>query len=125
MVFMALLIVMHLVLTRVLVIDLGAYRISVGSVCTILAGLWLGPVAGGVCGLCADIIGCFMKGYAVNPFITVAAILWGSASCPCKTIICKQKENRKDSWYLRIYRGNCSSQLSGSYNSRTCDHAWI
>ena len=76
-VFMALLIAMHLVLTRVLVIDLGAYRISVGSVCTILAGLWLGPVAGGVCGLCADIIGCFMKGYAVNPFITVAAILWG------------------------------------------------
>ena len=47
---MALLIAMHLVLTRVLVIDLGAYRISVGSVCTILAGLWLGPVAGGVCG---------------------------------------------------------------------------
>ena len=44
-VFMALLIAMHLVLTRVLVIDLGAYRISVGSVCTILAGLWLGPVA--------------------------------------------------------------------------------
>ena len=43
-VFMALLIAMHLVLTRVLVIDLGAYRISVGSVCTILAGLWLGPV---------------------------------------------------------------------------------
>lgn len=75
-VFMALLIAMHLVLTRVLVIDLGAYRISVGSVCTILAGLWLGPVAGGVCGFCADIIGCFMKGYAVNPFITVAAILW-------------------------------------------------
>ena len=35
-VFMALLIAMHLVLTRVLVIDLGAYRISVGSVCTIL-----------------------------------------------------------------------------------------
>ena len=65
-VFMALLIAMHLVLTRVLVIDLGAYRISVGSVTTILAGLWLGPIAGGVCGLCADIIGCFMKGYAVN-----------------------------------------------------------
>ena len=50
-VFMALLIAMHLVLTRVLVIDLGAYRISVGSVCTILAGLWLGPVAGGLWGV--------------------------------------------------------------------------
>ena len=44
-VFMALLVAMHLVLTRVLVIELGAYRISVGSVCTILAGLWMGPVA--------------------------------------------------------------------------------
>lgn len=76
-VFMALLVAMHLVLTRVLVIELGAYRISVGSVCTILAGVWLGPVAGGVCGLAADLIGCFMKGYAVNPFITIAAILWG------------------------------------------------
>ncbi|MCI6004936.1 MAG: folate family ECF transporter S component [Blautia sp.] len=76
-VFMALLVAMHLVLTRVLVVELGAYRISVGSVCTILAGLWLGPIAGGVCGLCADIIGCFMKGYAINPLITVAAVLWG------------------------------------------------
>lgn len=76
-VFMALLTAMHLVLTRVLVIDLGAYRITVGTVCTILAGLWMGPVAGGVCGMCADIIGCFIKGYAVNPFITLAAILWG------------------------------------------------
>ncbi len=76
-VFMALLVAMHLVLTRVFVIELGAYRISVGSVCTILAGLWLGPVAGGVCGLASDIIGCFMKGYAINPLITIAAILWG------------------------------------------------
>ena len=122
-VFMALLIAMHLVLTRVLVIDLGAYRISVGSVCTILAGLWLGPVAGGVCGLCADIIGCFMKGYAVNPFITVAAILWGVL--PCETIVCKQKENRKNSWYLCIYRGDCNSQFSGIYNSWSCNHAWL
>ena len=37
----------------------------------------MGPVAGGICGGCADIIGCFIKGYAVNPFITLAAILWG------------------------------------------------
>ena len=92
---MALLIAMHLVLTRVLVIDLGAYRISVGSVCTILAGLWLGPVAGGVCGLCADIIGCFMKGYAVNPFITVAAILWGVLPALAKPLLANKKENQE------------------------------
>ena len=40
-VFMALLVAMHLVLTRVFVIEPRCYRISVGSVCTILAGLWL------------------------------------------------------------------------------------
>lgn len=74
---MALLVAVHLVLTRVFVVDLGAYRISVGSVSTILAGIWLGPVAGGICGLAADIIGCFIKGFAINPFITVAAVLWG------------------------------------------------
>ena len=94
-VFMALLIAMHLVLTRVLVIDLGAYRISVGSVTTILAGLWLGPVAGGVCGFCADIIGCFMKGYAVNPFITVAAILWGVLPALAKQLFANRKKTGK------------------------------
>ena len=94
-VFMALLIAMHLVLTRVLVIDLGAYRISVGSVTTILAGLWLGPIAGGVCGLCADIIGCFMKGYAVNPFITVAAILWGVLPALVRPLLANKKKTGK------------------------------
>lgn len=76
-VFMALLVAMQLVLGRVLVIDLGPYRITVGSVCTVLAGLWMGPAAGAACGLTADVIGCFIKGYAVNPLITIAAILWG------------------------------------------------
>ena len=76
-VFLALLIAMHIVLVRLVVIDLGSYRITIGSVCTIIAGLWFGPVAGGVSGLISDILGCILKGYAVNPFITVAAILWG------------------------------------------------
>lgn len=92
---MALLVAMHLVLTRVLVIDLGAYRISVGSVCTILAGLWLGPVAGGVCGFASDIIGCFMKGYAVNPFITAAAILWGVLPALVRPLIANKKKTGK------------------------------
>lgn len=98
-VFMALLVAMHLVLTRVLVIELGAYRISVGSVSTILAGLWLGPVAGGVCGLAADIIGCFMKGYAINPLITVAAILWGVIPGLMKPVLASRRSRTvKTAW---------------------------
>ncbi|MCD7885646.1 MAG: folate family ECF transporter S component [Lachnospiraceae bacterium] len=76
-VFMGLLVAMHIVLTRLLVIELGSYRITVGVVCTILSGLWFGPVAGGLCGMVADLLGCLLKGYAVNPFITVAAMCWG------------------------------------------------
>lgn len=94
-VFMALLVALHLILTRVFVIELGAYRISIGSVSTILAGLWLGPVAGGVCGLCADIIGCIMKGYAINPFITVAAIAWGVIPALARPFFANRKKTGK------------------------------
>lgn len=94
-VFMALLVAMQLVLTRVLVIDLGPYRITVGSVCTVLAGLWMGPVAGGVCGMCADIVGCFIKGFAVNPFITLAAILWGVIPALAKKLYAKRTRTGK------------------------------
>ena len=118
-VFMALLIAMHLVLTRVLVIDLGAYRISVGSVTTILAGLWLGPIAGGVCGLCADIIGCF------KPIYYSCSHSLGSSSGTGRTTVRKQKENRKNSCYLYFYCDNCNSQFSGINNSRTGNYAWI
>ena len=82
-VFMALLVAMQLVLSRIFVIELGPYRITVGTVCTVLAGLWMGPVAGGICGGCADIIGCFIKGYAVNPFITLAEMCIRDR---CKTV---------------------------------------
>ena len=94
-VYMALLVALHLVLTRVFVIELGAYRISIGSVATIMAGLWLGPVAGGVCGLAADLIGCFMKGYAVNPFITLAAILWGVIPALAKPFFANRTKKMK------------------------------
>jgi len=68
-VFLALLVAIQLVLSRVLVIDLGVYRITLGTVATVLAG--------GVEGAVADIIGCFMKGYGVNPLITLSAVAWG------------------------------------------------
>ena len=76
-VYMALLVALNLVLMRVLRFELGAYRITIGHIATIMAGLWLGPVSGGLCGLAADLLGCLLDGYAVNPIISVGAILWG------------------------------------------------
>ena len=76
-VFIALLVAMHIVLTRLIVIELGFCRITIGSICTILTGLWLGPLAGAVGGLVSDLLGCLIKGYVVDPFITLAAMFWG------------------------------------------------
>ena len=94
-VFMALIVAMHLVLTRVFVIELGAYRIALGSVCTMLGGLWLGPVAGAVCGLAADLLGCFMRGYAINPLITLAAMMWGLLPALMKPMLADKSKKAK------------------------------
>ena len=68
----------NLILTRFLAINIGGFgRIQLGAIARIMAGLWFGPLAGGLCGLVSDLLGCLIQGYAVNPLITLAAILWG------------------------------------------------
>ena len=68
----------YLILSRFLAINVGGFgRIQLGSVARIMAGIWFGPLAGGLCGLVSDLLGCLIQGYAVNPIITLAAVLWG------------------------------------------------
>ena len=68
----------YLILSRFLAINIGGFgRIQLGVVARIMAGIWFGPVAGAMCGLASDLLGCLIQGYAVNPLITLAAILWG------------------------------------------------
>ena len=76
-VMLGVLVAMTIVLTRMFAINLGFARFTLGSVCVIMAGLWFGPVAGGICGMTADIIGAVLQGYAVNPLITEGAMMWG------------------------------------------------
>ena len=72
------LVAMNVVLTRLAAIPIGPIlRITVGSVPIILAGLWLGPVAGGLSGAAGDLIGCVISGFAPNPLITLSAALTG------------------------------------------------
>ena len=110
-VFLALLVAIQLVLSRVLVIDLGVYRITLGTVATVLAGLWMGPVAGGVEGAVADIIGCFMKGYGVNPLITLSAVAWGVIPGLAGKLMAEK--NRKVKTVVMCVR-NCSLWRSGN-----------
>ena len=79
-VYMALMIAVQIILSRLLAINIGSLiRLSFGPVATVLSGLWFGPVAGGLCGLCADLTGflIFNNGGMLNPLITAAAVLWG------------------------------------------------
>lgn len=76
-IFLALLAAMQIVLSKVVSIDIGFARVTISNLPVILAGLWFGPIAGGTCGLVADVLGCFLKGFGVNPLITLSTMIWG------------------------------------------------
>jgi len=42
-----------------------------------LAGMFFGPVVGGLTGLAADIVGCLFSPYGINPLLSLPAILYG------------------------------------------------
>ena len=72
------LIAMSIVLSRLVSIPIGpTLRISIAAVPIFLAGLWMGPLLGAICGALADLIGCLIAGYAPNPLITLSSLLWG------------------------------------------------
>ena len=72
------LVAINLILTRFFAINVGGFgRIQLGAVARIMAGVWFGPAAALLCGLVSDLLGCLIQGYAVNPVITLAAMLWG------------------------------------------------
>ena len=75
---LALLTALQIIMTRLFKINLGFARFNLGSVATIMAGLWFGPVCGALTGGVADLLGSFLQGYAPNPLIMVAAMLWGA-----------------------------------------------
>ncbi len=72
------LIALNVILTRLVSIPVGQIlRITVGQVPVILAGVWFGPVIGGITGAAGDLIGCAVSGYVPNPFISLSAALMG------------------------------------------------
>ena len=55
-------------------------RFSLESMPIILSGMAFGPVAGIAVGAVADLVGCFMVGYTVNPLVTLGAASIGAIS---------------------------------------------
>lgn len=54
-------------------------RFSIEAVPIFIAGMLFGPMAGGIVGFSADLIGCLFSGYGYNPIFCVPPILYGVA----------------------------------------------
>lgn len=55
-------------------------RISFENLPIMIAGFALGPIAAALVGVTADLIGCLLYGYAINPIITLGAAAVGLTS---------------------------------------------
>lgn len=76
-----LLIAMSIVLGKFLAFNIGtSIRISFENLPVLMAGIFFGATVGGIVGLGADLIGCIMAGYAINPVITFGAFSIGFLS---------------------------------------------
>ena len=52
-------------------------RFSIEAVPIVIAGVLFGPLAGGIVGFIADLVGCLFSGYGYNPLFCVPPILYG------------------------------------------------
>lgn len=87
----ALLAAMSVVLARLLSFaPMPDTRWSLDKFPIFLAGIFFGPVAGGMVGAVADITGCLLSPYGINPILTVPAILYGVAGGAVRFWIAKK-----------------------------------
>ncbi len=77
----AMLCAMSVVIGKIPAVNLSdVLRIGFENFPVILAGYALGPISGALVGAVADLLGCLIKGYAINPIITVGAASVGAVS---------------------------------------------
>ncbi len=70
----ALFIAMSIVLGKFLAFNItNSIRLSFENLTILMSGIFFGPVIGLVTGIVADLIGCVLYGYTINPIITLGA----------------------------------------------------
>ncbi len=70
-------------------------RFSFENLPIIFAGIAFGPVSGAAVGIIADLIGCVLVGYAINPIVTVGAAAIGLVSGLCELLLKRVKKMRR------------------------------
>ena len=78
---LSVLVAISIVCGKCLAISAGDFmRFSFENLPIIVAGVLFGPVAGAFVGVIADLIGCILVGYTINPIITLGAAMIGCVS---------------------------------------------
>lgn len=109
MIIAALFIAMSIVLGKLLAFNIGnSIRISFENLPVLMAGIFFGPVIGAVVGLGADLIGCIIAGYSINPIITLGIVSVGFISGLLAMLI------KTDKLPLRIYPSVLIAHAVGS-----------
>ena len=81
MVAVSLLVAMSIVCGKYLAIGVGnVLRFSFENLPIMLSGIMFGPIVGIAAGVAADLIGCLLVGYAINPLVTLGAAAIGGIS---------------------------------------------
>lgn len=65
-------------------------RFSIEAVPIFLAGLFFGPLAGGLVGFSADLIGCLFSGYGYNPIFCLPPILYGVSAGLLRVVLARK-----------------------------------
>ncbi len=78
---LAMLCAVSIILGKYLQIPFGeVLRFSFENLPIIFAGIVFGPICGMLVGAVADIVGCILVGYTINPIVTLGAVLIGGVS---------------------------------------------
>jgi ECF transporter S component (folate family) len=84
-----------------------------------LAGMFFGPIPGGMVGFAADFVGCLFSGYGYNPIFGIPPILYGVCGGLLRWYIC-EKPN-----LLRISLAWLPPVVLGSILYQSAALAWI
>lgn len=105
----ALFIAMSIVLGKLLAFNIGSsIRVSFENLPLLMAGVFFGPLVGAAVGIGADLIGCLIVGYAINPIITLGAACIGFFSGLAAIILSGRKQ------IVRIAGSVAAAHITGS-----------
>ena len=111
---------LSIVFGKLLAFNIGElFRISLENLPIILGGIFLGPIFGAVVGMVADLVGCLMVGYTINPVITLGAVAIGSIS----GIVSRLTKNISTG--KRVFLSVLSAHIFGSVIIKSIGLSWF